>query len=452
MQVSNFHIDLKRYASYIILALSLIISSWTGVAAQAQSRPCVPDSAGFILNFRLSKWDLDTALGNNAAVLDSIGGLLNTIQNDSAYRLHNVLITGGASPEGPLNLNRVLSRRRAMSMSGYLDRYMRPDDRRRSLCILDRDWEGVLQLAESDLEVPFREETLGLLKSIVAEKRLTGRDPDRSLERLKELQSGKPYIYLLRNIFPTVRASRITISYDRFLPPMLPTDGPECLMTDIDEIITVPIDTVIPVDTIKVLLEEPFRPLYMDVRSNLLYDALALPNIGAEFYIGKNFSIGGNWMYAWWSKSSRNRFWRAYGGELFGRWWFGNAAKRKPLTGHHLGFYGQVYIYDFEWEGNGRMGGKPGGNLWEEPMWGLGLEYGYSLPVSRRINIDFSVGIGYTTGYYHKYKPVDKTHYVWLSTGRRRWFGPTKAEISLVWLIGKDNYNRPSERKGVDDE
>lgn len=443
---------LKRFASYIILTLFLIISLRTGVVVQAQSRQCVPDTTGFILNFRLSKWDLDPALGNNAAVLDSIGRLFNTIQNDSDYRLRNVLITGGASPEGPLKLNRTLSRRRAMSMSGHLDRYLRPDDDRRSVRILDRDWEGVLRLAEKDKAVPYRNETISLLKSIVEEKRLTGLEPERSLERMKALRGGEPYTYLLRNIFPTVRASGITISYDRILPPLLPADGLERLMTNIDWIIDVPLDTIVPVDTIAVSPEATSMPLYMDVRSNLLYDALALPNIGAEFYIGKNFSIGGNWMYAWWSKSSRNRFWRAYGGELFGRWWFGNAARRKPLTGHHIGLYGQAYIYDFEWEGDGQMGGKPGGSLYDKPLWGIGVEYGYSLPVSRRINIDFSVGIGYTTGYYHKYKPVDKTHYVWLSTSRRRLFGPTKAEISLVWLIGNDNYNRPSARKEVRDE
>jgi len=419
--------------------------------AQVRSNRCVPESADFILNFRLSKWDLDNSLGNNATVLDSIGGLFNTIQNDSAYRLSHVLITGGASPEGPLKFNCLLSRQRALSMSDHLGRYLRLNDDLRSVRILDRDWEGVLRIAESDKFVPYSEETIALLKSIVAEKRLTGREPDRSLERLKGLRGGEPYIYLLRNIFPTVRASRITISYDRILPLILQTEGLESLMTNIDEMITVAVDSVIPVDTIAVLPEESPRPLYMDVRSNLLYDALALPNIGAEFYIGKNFSVGGNWMYAWWSRNSSHRYWRAYGGEIFLRGWFGNAARRKPLTGFYAGLYGQSYIYDFEWEGNGQMGGKPGGNLWEKPLWGLGFECGYSLPVSRRINIDISVGIGYTTGYYHKYKPVD-THYVWLSTSRRHWFGPTKAEISFVWLIGNDNYNRPNIRKEVSDE
>lgn len=182
------------------------------------------------------------------------------------------------------------------------------------------------------------------------------------------------------------------------------------------------------------------RPFYMDIRTNMLYDALALPNIGVEFYAGNDISVGGNWLYGWWKKDSSHRYWRAYGGELFGRWWFGKEAHEKPLTGHHIGIYGQMYTYDFEWGGKGEMGGKPGGNLWEQYFWGVGAEYGYSLPVARRINIDFSLGLGYATGLYHKYEPQG-THYVWQSTHRRHYFGPTKVEVALVWLIGCQNYN-----------
>jgi|GEM_PF-6135277 len=41
---------------------------------------------------------------------------------------------------------------------------------------------------------------------------------------------------------------------------------------------------------------------------------------------------------------------------------------------------------------------------------------------------------------YKEYLPQDG-HYVWQSTKRRHWIGPTKAEISLVWLIGRGNTN-----------
>ena len=51
------------------------------------------------------------------------------------------------------------------------------------------------------------------------------------------------------------------------------------------------------------------------------------------------------------------------------------------------------------------------------------------------------IGVGYIGGEYWEYKPVDDC-YVWQATKRRHWWGPTKAEVSLVWLIGRDNVNR----------
>lgn len=182
----------------------------------------------------------------------------------------------------------------------------------------------------------------------------------------------------------------------------------------------------------------------MDLRSNLLLDAALIPNIGVEFYLGKNLSILANWMYAWWGKEGSDRLWRCYGGELGLRWWFGRAAHTKPLTGHHLGIYGGIFTYDFCLGKNGYMGGLHNGTLWDRYHINAGVEYGYSLPIARRLNLDFSLGLGYIGGEVRHYKPMDG-HYVWQSTKRKHWVGPTKLEISLVWLIGCDNYNR---RKG----
>lgn len=64
--------------------------------------------------------------------------------------------------------------------------------------------------------------------------------------------------------------------------------------------------------------------------------------------------------------------------------------------------------------------------------------------MAKRLNIDFTIGIGYLRGEYKEYKPIDGC-YVWQATKMRNWIGPTKAEISLVWLIGHKNCN---EKKG----
>lgn len=170
------------------------------------------------------------------------------------------------------------------------------------------------------------------------------------------------------------------------------------------------------------------------LRTNLLYDALAIPNIGAELYLGRNFSVQCQWMYAWWSHRCKNFFWRIYGGDIGARWWFGKLARKSPLRGHHLGIYAQTVIWDFEFGGRGYMGGVPGGAIWDRANFGCGIEYGYSMPVSDRLSIDFNIGVGYVGGSLREYIPKCG-YYVWQSTRKLNYIGPTKLEISLVRIF-----------------
>ena len=176
------------------------------------------------------------------------------------------------------------------------------------------------------------------------------------------------------------------------------------------------------------------------LRSNILYDLLGVPNAGAEITVSPSISVKAGVMYAWWSSRSRNRFWRVYGIDVGAQWRFG-AQRRNLFSGHHAGVYLLGLGYDFEFGGKGEMAGKPGRNLWLRMQWGAGVEYGYTLPVGRRFSFDFALGIGYLGGTYHTYRPADGC-YVWESTRRRNYWGPTKAEVSLIWLIGADNFNR----------
>lgn len=72
--------------------------------------------------------------------------------------------------------------------------------------------------------------------------------------------------------------------------------------------------------------------------------------------------------------------------------------------------------------------------------YGGGIEYGYAIPISRRLNIDFSFGIGYFGGEYNLYEPIFND-YLWIEKDQIKWIGPIKLEISFVWLIGRNNYN-----------
>lgn len=194
--------------------------------------------------------------------------------------------------------------------------------------------------------------------------------------------------------------------------------------------------------TVNQLGAEPkCKPFYMAIKTNMLYDVAAVPNIGAEFYLGQNFSIAANYAHAWWKKDTKNLYWRYYGADASLRWWFGKASRIKPLQGHHVGLNYQILTYDFQLGKKGIMAGMPNGNLADRANHIVALEYGYSLPIARRLNIDFSIGVGYHWGIFEEYIPVDG-HNVWQATKRRQYFGPTKLEISLVWLIGCENYNK----------
>ncbi len=185
---------------------------------------------------------------------------------------------------------------------------------------------------------------------------------------------------------------------------------------------------------------------FLALKTNLLSDFALIPSVGAEFHIAKGWTIGGNWVYAWWSNDRMHNYWRVYGGDISIRKYFGGKAKREPLQGHHIGIYAQAVTYDFEFGGMGIMGGVPGGTIFDRLNYGGGIEYGYSLSVARRMNIDFTAGLGYLGGEYHEYIPVDGC-YLWQATRKRHYWGPTKAEVSLVWLFGHVNANR---RKGGD--
>ena len=186
------------------------------------------------------------------------------------------------------------------------------------------------------------------------------------------------------------------------------------------------------------------RAPWLALKTNMLYDVCLIPNIGAEFSIGKRWTITFDWFYTWFSSDNRHRYWQGYGGYLGVRKYFGSSKSNQNTLphregrggssfprGHHLGLYALGLTYDVEWGGKGYQAARFG--------FGAGVEYGYSMRIGRRLNLDLSIGLGFQDGEYKEYVPSydEYNHYIWKSTHKRHWWGPTKAEVSLVWVIGK---------------
>lgn len=412
---------------HAILAAAMVLAI---AAARAQER-----KEEYVVHFRVARTEVDPTFEGNARVLAQIDSVLARMADGRSIK--HVEFRGYASPEGTPQLNRRLAANRRRVLEEYvLSRRMVPDS------VVTRvdgfiGWQQLRDMVEAS-QMDHRQAVLDIIDH-VPELTYNRRGVliDSRKKHLMDLYYGRPWQYMLRTFYPSIRnaAALFITYYDE------PEPEPEPIIEPEPEPVVEPTpepepDTVV----VETVIERERRPFYMALKTNMLYDALGVPAAGIEFYLRKGWTIGADWMYAWWSKDKRHRYWRLYGGGLEVRKYFGKKAQQKPLQGHHLGLYGQVFTADFELAHKGYMSGKPGGTLWERTNYAAGVTYGYSLPIRHRLNIDFGLCLGYWGGRFVEYVPLDG-HYVWTATKDRHYFGPTRAEVSLVWLIGHGNTN-----------
>lgn len=379
--------------------------------------------------------------GNGHTLETMINDLNQTLASEGTVP-DSLTIISSTSPEGPAALNERLAIQRAGNTRNLLIKSF-PQFKADRINVTSsvNDWSGMVLTLRRDSTFQHGAEILKVL--------LDPRVENKDLAIRSKLPDE--YNMLKNKMFDNMRTSSITIrviktidNVDEFvveeIQDELPAEEPSPVKEDKPAMDTAVVETVQEPIEESVQQEEPSKekkPYYIAAKTNLLYDAAIVPNVGVEVYLGKNFSVAGNWMYSWWKSDRVSWYWRTYGGDLALRYWFGRAAMEKPLTGHHIGLYGQILTYDIEVGGRGYLGDR-----WS---YGGGLEYGYSLPVRQRLNIDFTLGLGYLGGEFQEYLPIDG-HYVWQVTKMRNWIGPTKLEVSLIWQLGRGNINK--DKKG----
>ena len=420
---------LKSGKILILLVLGILTAGVCNTASAQSLHSAWEMSDSVRVYFKQGVYKLDLDFEENKKNLDVFVSRVKMLQESQRFAVKGVRVFSGASPEGSVAHNRMLSDKRADAILNYLHNYMELPDSLVHINSPGVDWEGLDRLvAASDVE--YRDTVLHIIRNTPIWIYKKGVIVDGRKRQLMMLESGRIWWDMYDRFFPQLRSSalKVVVYLER-----LPSDT--ALLENLDLPVRASAKVGQPEFKLKteVVVPEERKPFYMNFRTNMLYDVAFVPNLGVEFYLGRNWSIAGNWMYAWWHNDTRHNYWRTYGGDLEVRKWLGRRAAEKPLTGHHLGLYGQIVTYDFELGGRGYLGDR-----WS---YGAGLAYGYSVPVGRRFNIDFSLGLGYLGGEYKEYLPIDDC-YVWQVTKQRHWFGPTKAEIMLIWQIGRGNYNK----------
>lgn len=409
-----------------LLAFVVVLTSLSASAQSAAEPQPTGDTLTFSVRFPLGVSSLSEEVEGNRASLSRLYECVLKASVDSS--LVGIRVGAYASPEGSMNFNRKLTRQRTESLSQWITQRLNLSP---GLITLDStatlyDWQTLYRIVSTS-SLTERKELLVAIDSAY-------RTPSPDSVGIATLRNGAylTHPWLQAHAYPQMRNAYVHIVTTA---TPAPRDTPVTSRPEIP--LTVEATEFTPTepstDAPRQMAPAPFRPL-MGIRTNLLYDAVLVPNLGIEMALGDHWSLATNWAWAWWSKNDAHRYWRIFGGELNVRRWFGSD---RPLTGHHVGLYGEALTYDVMLNSRrGYLGGRPGCNLLSHPAWNTGLEYGFSRPLTRHLNLDFTLGAGYFTSTYYEYTPID-IHNVWQRTKKKQWVGPGKAEISLVWMLGR---------------
>ncbi|PXV59435.1 carboxypeptidase family protein [Dysgonomonas alginatilytica] len=159
-------------------------------------------------------------------------------------------------------------------------------------------------------------------------------------------------------------------------------------------------------------------------KTNLLYWATTTINFGAEVYLAKKWTAEASIGYNPWELSGRSslRHWLVQP-EL--RYW-----TCQSFEGHFFGLHG---LY-----GKFNVGDIPLINALKDytyrgNMYGAGLSYGYHFPLKGKWGLELTLGLGYVHLDYDKYSCKDCLELE--GSYKRNYWGPTKAGISLIYLL-----------------
>lgn len=171
------------------------------------------------------------------------------------------------------------------------------------------------------------------------------------------------------------------------------------------------------------------------IKTNLLYGGYALtPNLGVEVGLGQRTTLdisgGYNWFNLDGGKNNNKKMVH----------WLVQPEFRyflcEKFNGHFFGVHALYSQYNIGGHNMPMLFGK-GSDDFRHEGWaaGAGVSYGYQLMLGRSWNLEFNIGVGYAQLQYDKYACPKCGEKVGSET--KHYFGPTKAGISLIWIINK---------------
>ncbi len=150
------------------------------------------------LIFKTGSAVIDPDYKGNNDVLEDVAHALELIRQDPNAILEKIVIAGYASPEGSLATNTRLAEARAQAVKKYLLGRMNAPDDIFELYNGREDWDGLREMVDSSA-MAGREQVLSILGAYTMEQQVRK-------DKLKQLDHGAPYRYMLENFYPELRS------------------------------------------------------------------------------------------------------------------------------------------------------------------------------------------------------------------------------------------------------
>lgn len=163
--------------------------------------------------------------------------------------------------------------------------------------------------------------------------------------------------------------------------------------------------------------EAPHR--FIALKTNVPLDVVAVQNLALEVEVHKHITIDFPVMWSI-SDIEREHGVRTITFQPEGRLWM------KPAGdgGHFFGLHTHFAWFNLKWDENRYQTLK-------RPLMGVGISYGYRLPLGRHWGAEFNIGFGYANMEYDTYYNIENGAYI--DTRIRNYWGITRTGLSLVY-------------------
>ena len=413
-----------------------------------------PQTDSLSIYFQRGYAIVEPSFRNNRSTLQTSIAMLKKLEADSWRHLTEIHLKGNASPDGSASANLRLTQKRVDAMLKYLREEVQIPDSLITITTEGVDWEGLTVMVENDATCPAREELLDILYN-TPEWIYNDQNQivDGRRKQLMDLRGGVPYNYLAEKFFRDLRNTRITLHYQSNdvvgiqpdsntrstcesgsdstthepLPePSSPCDSLPDLSSEAHEEPTKASHSTA-TESAQSTSSEFAQPAQqapqqrIALKTNLLYDAILMPDLEIEYRIDDRWSVAVDGSVAWWKKDAKHKYYQIATIVPEGRYWF---RTQKPWHGHYVGLFAGGSWYDLE---NGARGYKG-------EFFMTGLSYGYMFPIGRALSLEAGIGLGFLHTTYEEYLPIDG-HYVYQQTSRTNWIGPVRLKLALAWRL-----------------